>query len=100
MWLSKGLHLGKFSNHRLVNDKLLLAIQPFRFVFMPSNPRTQEIRHTECLPQCQRWLTLSAGKEPVQEQDLDLRSSFLTLGRADANIALLSLNWNLLHKLS
>ena len=42
----------------------------------------------------------ATGKESVQEQYLDLRSSFLTLGRVDASIALLSLNQNLLHKLS
>ena len=54
----------------------------------------------ECLPQCQRWLALPAGKESVQEQYLDLRSSFLPLSRVDASITLPSLNRNLLHKLS
>lgn len=41
------LHLCKFGNQRLINDKLLLAIQPLRLVFMPSNPCTQELRHAE-----------------------------------------------------
>jgi hypothetical protein len=38
--------------------------------------------------------------QPLHPLNLDLRSSFLTLGRVDASIALLSLNQNLLHKLS
>ena len=41
------LHLGKFGYQRLINDKLLLAILPLRLVFVPSNPRTQELRHAE-----------------------------------------------------
>ena len=48
------LHFGKFGNQRLVNDKLLLAILPLRLVFVPSNPRTQELRHAEMrMPQGQ-----------------------------------------------